>query len=75
MFEKVRDILSEQLEIDPEKITMDTNIMEDLGADSLDVVELIMALESEFGIMINDETAATLVTVSEIVKFLENLDN
>ena len=75
MFAKVRDILSEQLEIDPEKITMDTNIMEDLGADSLDVVELIMALESEFGIMINDETAATLVTVSEIVKFLENLDN
>ncbi len=75
MFEKVRDILSEQLEIDPEKITMETNIMEDLGADSLDVVELIMALESEFGIMINDETAATLVTVSEIVKFLENLDN
>ncbi len=75
MFEKVRDILADQLEINPDTITMDTNIMEDLGADSLDVVELIMALESEFGIMINDETAATLVTVSEIVKFLENLDN
>ncbi len=75
MFEKVRDILSEQLEIDPEKITMETNIMEDLGADSLDVVELVMALESEFGIMINDETAATLVTVSEIVKFLDNLES
>ncbi len=75
MFEKVRDILADQLEINPDTITMDTNIMEDLGADSLDVVELIMALESEFGIMISDETAATLVTVSEIVKFLENLDN
>ena len=75
MFEKVRDILAEQLEINPDTITMDTNIMEDLGADSLDVVELIMALESEFGIMINDETAATLVTVSEIVKFLDNLEN
>ncbi len=74
MFEKVRDILADQLEINPDAITMETNIMEDLGADSLDVVELIMALESEFGIMINDETAATLVTVSEIVKFLENLD-
>ncbi|MBR4158107.1 MAG: acyl carrier protein [Oscillospiraceae bacterium] len=74
MFEKVRDILAEQLEINPDTITMETNIMEDLGADSLDVVELIMALESEFGIMINDETAATLVTVSEIVKFLENLE-
>lgn len=74
MFEKVRDILADQLEINPDTITMETNIMEDLGADSLDVVELIMALESEFGIMINDETAATLVTVSEIVKFLENLE-
>ena len=74
MFEKVREILANQLEINPESITMDTNIMEDLGADSLDVVELIMALESEFGIMISDETAAALVTVSEIVKFLENLD-
>ena len=74
MFEKVRDILADQLEINPDAITMETNIMEDLGADSLDVVELIMALESEFGIMINDETAATLVTVSEIVKFLENLE-
>lgn len=74
MFEKVRDILADQLEINPDTITMDTNIMEDLGADSLDVVELIMALESEFGIMINDDTAATLVTVSEIVRFLENLD-
>ena len=75
MFEKVRDILADQLEINPDTITMDTNIMEDLGADSLDVVELIMALESEFGIMISDETATTLVTVSEIVKFLENLDS
>ena len=75
MFEKVRDLLAERLEIDPEKITMDTNIMEDLGADSLDVVELIMALESEFGIMINDETAATLITVSEIVRFLENIES
>ena len=74
MFEKVRDILADQLEINPDTITMETNIMEDLGADSLDVVELIMALESEFGIMINDDTAATLVTVSEIVRFLENLD-
>ena len=71
MFEKIRDILANQLEISPDSITMDTNIMEDLGADSLDAVELMMALEDEFGIMISDETAATLVTVSEIVKFLE----
>lgn len=75
MFEKVRDILAEQLEVDPDTITMETNIQEDLSADSLDVVELIMTLESEFDIMISDDTAMTLVTVGEIVKFLENLEN
>ena len=73
-FEKIRDVLAKQFELDPATITADTNLIDDIGADSLDVVELIMALESEFGIMINDETAATLVTVSEIVKFLENLE-
>ena len=75
MFEKVRDILAEQLEVDPDTITMETNIQEDLSADSLDVVELIMTLESEFDIMISDDTAMTLVTVGEIVKFLEKLEN
>ena len=73
MFEKVRDILAHQLEINPDTITMETNIVEDLGADSLDVVELIMSLEDEFGIKISDEEAPQLVTVSEIVKFLDNL--
>ena len=73
MFEKVRRILAKQLDIDEDMITMDTNIVEDLGADSLDLVELIMELEEEFGIVITDEAASNLVTVKEIVQFLDNM--
>ncbi|MBR0355818.1 MAG: acyl carrier protein [Oscillospiraceae bacterium] len=72
-FDKVRNALAAQFEIDPEKITMDTNLIDDLGADSLDVVELIMNIEDEFGVSISDEEAANLVTVQRIVDFLEKL--
>ena len=72
-FEKVRDALAAQFEIDPDKITMETNLIDDLGADSLDVVELIMNIEDEFGVSISDEEAANLVTVQRIVDFLEKL--
>ena len=72
-FEKVRDALAAQFELDPDKITMETNLIDDLGADSLDVVELIMNIEDEFGISISDEDAANLYTVSRIVEFLEKL--
>ena len=72
-FEKVRDALAAQFEIDPEKITMETNLIDDLGADSLDVVELIMNIEDEFGVSISDEEAANLFTVQRIVEFLEKL--
>ncbi len=73
IFENVRDALAKQFEIDPETITMDTNIVDDLGADSLDVVELIMSLEDMFGISISDDDAAQLYSVRRIVEYLEKL--
>ena len=72
-FEKVRDALAQQFELDPETITLDTNLIDDLGADSLDVVELIMSLEDEFGVSISDDDAAQLVTVGRIVDYLDNM--
>lgn len=73
VFEKVRQFLSDQLEISPEQISMDTNILDDLGADSLDVVELITSLEEEYGIVITDEAIRELYTVREVVEFIEKL--
>ena len=73
IFEKVRDALASQFELDPASITMDTNLIDDLGADSLDVVELIMELEDEFGVTISDEAAAELFTVGRIVDYLEKV--
>ena len=73
LFEKVQQALAQQFELDPETITMDTDLIDDIGADSLDVVELIMSLEDEFGIAISDEDAAQLYTVRRIVEYLEKL--
>ena len=73
IFEKVQQALASQFEMDPEAITMDTNLIDDIGADSLDVVELIMSLEDTFGIAISDEDAAQLYTVRRIVEYLDKL--
>ena len=73
IFEQVRDALAQQFEVEPDSITMDTNLIDDLGADSLDVVELIMSLEDSFGISISDEDAAQLYTVGKVVDYLEKL--
>ena len=73
IFENVRDALAQQFEVDPESITLDTSLIDDLGADSLDVVELIMSLEDMYGISITDEDAAQLYTVRKIVEYLEKL--
>lgn len=73
LFEKVRDILAEQLEIDPESITLDTNIVDDLDADSLDFVEMITSIEDEFNIVVTDEKVGDFKTVRQVVEFLETL--
>jgi acyl carrier protein len=73
VFEKVRAILVDQLGIDDEeKITMDASITDDLGADSLDVVDLVMSLEEEFDIEIPDEDVENMKTVGDIVKYVES---
>ena len=73
--EKVRKMLSEQLDVDEEKITLSTNIADDLGADSLDVVEMIMTLEDEYGISVSDEDARELSTVGQVVDFIEGIQD
>lgn len=70
-FERVRDIVVENLGVEADKVTMESSFREDLGADSLDLVELIMALEEEFGGEISDEDAQTITTVGEAVTYLD----
>ena len=72
-FEKVREVLAQQFEIDPESITMDTDLIDNIGADSLDVVELIMSIEDEFGVSISDEEAAGLRTVRAICEYIDKI--
>jgi acyl carrier protein len=71
MVEKVRDIIAEELGVEREKLTNEASFMEDLGADSLDTVELVMAFEKEFDIDIPDEEAEKLRTVGDALKYLE----
>ena len=73
VFEKLRELLAAQLGIDEDSSTPATNIMDDLGADSLDVVELITSLEDEFDVIITDERIRELTTVKDVVDFIENL--
>jgi acyl carrier protein len=70
-FDKVRDIIVEQLSVDESMVTMDTNLMKDLEADSLDAVEIIMAIEEEFDIEIPDEEAEKFQLVGDLVKYVD----
>ncbi|MCB6366937.1 acyl carrier protein [Intestinibacillus massiliensis] len=72
MFEKICDLLAEKFDADASTMTMETTIKEDLKADSLDVVELMMDLEENFGIAISDEEAMKMSTVGDIVKYIED---
>ncbi len=73
MFEKIKAIIVEELGIDPEDVRPESNFVDDLGADSLDIVELVMALEDAFDITVSDEQAQTLKTVGDVVAFIEKL--
>lgn len=70
MFEKIAGVIAEQLNIDVEGITVDTDIIKDLNADSLDMVELIMGLEDEYGLEVSEEDAAKIATVGDVVEYL-----
>lgn len=68
---KIKSIIAEQLGVKPEEVTEGAKFIDDLGADSLDTVELVMALEEEFGIEIPDEDAEKMTTVGEAIKYIE----
>ena len=71
MFDKVQAILAKQLRIAPERITLDSQIKKDLGADSLDILQLLMRIEDQYGIVIPDKALATFNTVRDVVTYLE----
>ena len=74
-FEKVRGIVADQLGVDAEEVKEDSTFVDDLGADSLDIVELIMRFEDEFGVEIPDEKAEKIKTVNDIVKYIDGGGN
>ena len=71
VFDKVKSLIVEQLEVDPDTVTMDTDFMKDLEADSLDAVEIILGVEDEYGIEIPDEVAENFTKVADIVEYIE----
>ena len=71
VFEKVRTILCDQLDLDEDKVTMDSSLVDDLGADSLDAVDIIMSLEDEFDLEVADDASDNFKTVGDLVKYIE----
>lgn len=71
MFEKIREIICDQLELEEDVVTMDAILLEDLGADSIDLADLVMTFEDEFDLEISDEDLENIKTVGDIVKFIE----
>ena len=72
MLTAIQEILSKQLRVDMDTIDENTNIVSDLGADSLDVVEMLMTIEEEYGIVVPDEVVVTFVTVGDVARYAEN---
>lgn len=73
LFDEVKDVVVEQLNVSPDEVSQDSKFIEDLGADSLDVVELVMALEEKFDIEIPDDEAEAITTVQQAIGFIENI--
>ncbi len=71
IFDKVKSIIVDQLDVDEEKVTLNANIQDDLGADSLDIVDLVMSFEDEFDLEIPDDQVETIKTVGDVVKYIE----
>ena len=71
VFEKLREILSEQLEISKDMITLESDIADDLGANSIDLVDLVMSIEDEFGVEIPEDLIETVHTVGDVVDYIE----
>ena len=74
IFDDVRDVVVEQLSVAPDAVKLESKVIEDLGADSLDVVELVMALEEKFEVEIPDSDAEKLITINDVVTYIENLN-
>lgn len=72
VFDRVKEIIADKLSLDADEITMESSFVDDLGADSLDIVELIMALEDEFDMEIPDEEAEKITTVSNVVEYIRS---
>ncbi|MCD7730995.1 MAG: acyl carrier protein [Oscillospiraceae bacterium] len=72
VFDKVKDLIVDQLDVEADKVTLGANIQDDLGADSLDVVDLVMSLEEEFDIEIPDDAVENIKTVGDVVKYIED---
>ncbi len=70
-FDKIQELIVEQLDVDPSQVTMDTDFMKDLEADSLDAVEIILGVEEEYGIEIPDDIAENFTKVGDIVKYVD----
>ena len=71
VFDKIKEIIIDELGIDESKVTMDARFREDLGADSLDAVEIIMQIEEEFGVEINEDVIQDMKVIGDIVKYIE----
>ncbi len=71
IFERIRDILCDQLDLDEESVTMDSDILDDLEADSLDIVDLVMSLEDEFHLEVPDDQIENFRTVGDVVRYIE----